>query len=250
MNKYIIGTIALGTAAAGWLLWGNSALTKTHITVESTALPRSFDGFRIAHITDLHNTRFAKLPALVTEAKPDIIAITGDLIDARRPGMDAALDTIQQLLHIAPCYYVMGNHESRIPEYPALETALQQLGVYVLRNEAIELERSGEYLTVIGVDDPSISPDFADTVSTLRGSARGFTLLLSHRPERFAALCGKKVTDTVEEADIAAVLSAEKCYDVVFINQADIVPTDTLAALLTCSVSVGSVQRKEWKRIK
>ncbi|MBP3654668.1 MAG: metallophosphoesterase [Oscillospiraceae bacterium] len=189
MNKYIIGTIALGTAAAGWLLWGNSALTKTHITVESTALPRSFDGFRIAHITDLHNTRFAKLPALVTEAKPDIIAITGDLIDARRPGMDAALDTIQQLLHIAPCYYVMGNHESRIPEYPALETALQQLGVYVLRNEAIELERSGEYLTVIGVDDPSISPDFADTVSTLRGSARGFTLLLSHRPERFAAYC-------------------------------------------------------------
>ena len=71
-----------------------------------------------------------------------------------------------------------------------------------------------------------------------------------HRPERFAALCGKKVTDTAEEADIVAVLSAEKCYDIVFINQADIVPADTLAALIPCPVVTGSLRQKRWQRVK
>jgi hypothetical protein len=96
-----------------------------------------------------------------------------------------------------------------------------------------------------------LPPACRKTVCVVGASGIGKPIeAVAHRPERFAALCGKKVTDTVEEADIAAVLSAEKCYDVVFINQADIVPAATLAALLTCPVAVGSVRRKEWKRIK
>ena len=99
--------------------------------------------------------------------------------------------------------------------------------------------------------EPVLPPACGKVICVVGASGIGKPIeTVAHRPERFAALCGKKVTDTVEEADIAAVLSAEKCYDVVFINQADIVPADTLAALLTCPVSVGSVQRKEWKRIK
>ena len=99
--------------------------------------------------------------------------------------------------------------------------------------------------------EPVLPPACGKVICVVGASGIGKPIqTVAHRPERFAALCGKKVTDTVEEADIAAVLSAEKCYDVVFINQADIVPTDTLAALLTCPVAVGSVQRKEWKRVK
>ena len=99
--------------------------------------------------------------------------------------------------------------------------------------------------------EPVLPPACRKTVCVVGASGIGKPIeTVAHRPERFAAICGKKVTDTVEETDISAVLSAEKCYDVVFINQADIVPAATLAALIPCPVVTGSLRQKRWKRVK
>lgn len=185
------------TAAAGWLLWGNTAITTTELTIAHRAVPAPFDGFRIAHITDFHNTRFGKghhrLLTRLQQAKPDIIAITGDMIDARRTDIPLALEFAREAVKLAPCYYVMGNHEARIPEYPVFEEGLRSVGVHVLRSESVQLEREGEYLTVIGLDDPAASESFTADLLHLRESARGFTLLLSHRPERFETYCAAGV---------------------------------------------------------
>ena len=88
--KKIIAVIvlALMLCLTAFTLWGNIALEVTLITVQSENLPKSFDGFKIAHVSDLHNAEFGKdnvkLLEKIKSQNPDIIAITGDLVDSRR----------------------------------------------------------------------------------------------------------------------------------------------------------------------
>ena len=201
MNLRIILPVllALLLALAGWILWSNRALELNTYTVESLDLPNSFDGFRIAHVSDLHNAEFGdnngKLLAVLRKAQPDIIAITGDLIDSRRTNISVALKFAEEAVKIAPCYYVPGNHEARIVEYDVLRSGLEKLGVVVLQNENTTMEISGETITVAGVLDPSFETDYllgdSETVmknylqSTVTEDA--YTLLLSHRPELLQA---------------------------------------------------------------
>ncbi len=69
-----------------WTIWGNTALTVSNIKISSSRIPPAFSGFRIAQISDLHNAQFGKnnikLLELLSENEPDIIVITGDLVDA------------------------------------------------------------------------------------------------------------------------------------------------------------------------
>ena len=193
-RKTIAAAAAAVTAAsAGYVLWANKAVTTTNITVTSPALPPAFDGFRIAHISDLHNDELGKnhrdLVRALQKAQPDIIAITGDMIDARRTNIPCALRFAKQALEIAPCYYVMGNHEARIPVYPELEHGLVHLGVTVLRNDTATLQRGDAAITMIGLDDPSITPNFHQILWELAQSTENFKLLLCHRPEEFHSYC-------------------------------------------------------------
>ena len=103
-----------------WIAWGNTALELNTYTVSSAKLPQSFDGYRIAHVSDLHNAEMGKdnekLLTILRDADPDMIAITGDLIDSRSTNVEIALNFIREAVKIAPCYYVTGNHEARISE--------------------------------------------------------------------------------------------------------------------------------------
>ena len=71
-------------------------------------MPDAFDGYRIAHVSDLHNTEIGdgnkKLLAMLREAAPDIIAITGDMIDSRNTDVAVALAFAEEAVQIAPCY--------------------------------------------------------------------------------------------------------------------------------------------------
>jgi len=181
-----------------WTAWGNTALELNTYTVSSDRLPVAFDGYRIAHISDLHNTEFGErnknLLTILQEAAPDIIAITGDLIDSRNTDVEVALAFAEKAMQIAPCYYVTGNHEARISEYNELKIGLEDVGVIVLDDKRIGLELSGESITLLGVDDPSFDTDylFGDAASVVSSKLKdliteedGFTVLLSHRPELF-----------------------------------------------------------------
>ncbi|MBR4309188.1 MAG: metallophosphoesterase, partial [Oscillospiraceae bacterium] len=68
-----------------WTIWGNSALELNELTLVSSTLPEAFHGYRIAHVSDLHNAQMGSsnetLLAMLRSAQPDLIAITGNLID-------------------------------------------------------------------------------------------------------------------------------------------------------------------------
>ena len=181
-----------------WIASDNTGLELNTYTISSSRLPENFDGYRIAHVSDLHNAEMGKnnekLLSMLQDANPDIIAIAGDLIDSRSTNVEIALQFIQEAVKIAPCYYVTGNHEARVSEYDELKTGMETAGVIILEDARTEISLGNEVITLIGVNDPSFQTDYLfgdsktvmDTkLGTLHADDDGFTILLSHRPELF-----------------------------------------------------------------
>ena len=167
-------------------------------SIESEKLPESFDGFKIAHISDIHGSDFgrdnARLVKKVRELKPDIIAITGDLADK-----DADIRVIDSLLEglsaIADVYYVSGNHEWGSGRMDELKELFEKHGVYYLSNSYTLLERSGESIVLCGVDDPNARlsmPAPEDVVERIDEEVgESYRVLLGHRNywvEKYPAL--------------------------------------------------------------
>ena len=97
---------------------------------------------------------------MLQDAEPDIIAITGDLIDSRNTDIEIAIQFAEEAVKIAPCYYVTGNHEARVSEYDDLKNGLTELGIIILEDERIYLDQNGETITLIGINDPSFKSDY------------------------------------------------------------------------------------------
>ena len=181
-----------------WTLWGNTALEVNEYEIVSDRIPEAFAGFRIAQVSDLHNKDFGEgygqLLTLLSEINPDIIVVTGDLIDSRQTDLDVALEFAWQAGKIARVYYVSGNHEARVPEYDDLKIGLVKAGVVILENQKVQITREGESITLMGIDDPSFQEDylFGDSesvarqaIENLQNESDEYTILLSHRPELF-----------------------------------------------------------------
>lgn len=189
-------TAALLALFAAWLIWGNTALMISRVTVKDEGIPAAFDGFRIAQVSDLHNAEFgegnARLLDMLRNAAPDIIVITGDLVDANRTDIPLALHFASEAVKIAPVYYVTGNHEGALRSYGTLREGLEQAGVTVLKNAVTALERGGESVKLIGLDDVNFA--FREELSSgpgalleeklnALGTGGGFSIVLAHRPE-------------------------------------------------------------------
>jgi len=173
----------------------NKTIVTTNYTVTSERLPKSFDGFTIVQVSDLHNALFGSgncdLIKAVKDAVPDIIAITGDTMNAYAPSAAEACALMDELVKIAPVYFVTGNHEYRTEaEFSKLYEHMKSIGVTVLRDESCTIERDNEHITVVGVEDPTYSgifdfvysDEFAKKVCSLTPK-EGFVLTLSHRPD-------------------------------------------------------------------
>ena len=183
---------------AAWTIWGNTALEVNECEIVSDRIPQNFDGFRIAQVSDLHNAEFGegneKLIQLLSQTDPDVIVITGDLIDSRHTDIEIALEFARQSIKIAPVYYVSGNHEARVREYEDLKMGLTEAGVVMLENQKVQITRGGESITLMGIDDPSFQEDYLfgdaesvarQVITDLQNESDGYTVLLSHRPELF-----------------------------------------------------------------
>lgn len=192
------GIVLLTLAAlAAWLAWGNTALMVNRITVRDARIPAGFDGFRIAQVSDLHDAEFgdgnAKLLAMLAKCEPDIIVMTGDLIDANRTDIDLTLRFAEGAVDIAPVYYVTGNHEGAVMEYWILREGMAASGVNILSDRACRLTRGGDTLLLAGLDDPNfatreeISEGFPamiqNKLARLTDMSDEYTVLLAHRPE-------------------------------------------------------------------
>jgi len=107
--------VVLVVLAAGvfWFRWQCWGVETTETQVERSGLPAGFDGLRLAHLSDLHGHEYgtdsAELLAMVAEQAPEIIVLTGDLID-RVEQLTMVPALAEGLSSIAPTYYVTGNH--------------------------------------------------------------------------------------------------------------------------------------------
>ena len=198
LKHNIISIVAVTITICCWIGWSNKALEINEHKVMNNQIPESFSGFRIAQVSDLHNAEFGNrnenIRGRLSQCDPDIIVLTGDLIDSRHTDIEIALDFAGEAVLIAPVYYVTGNHEARVPEYEELKMGLIEAGVMVLENQKIQITRDGESITLMGIQDPSFRTDYlfgdAESVSrqaitSLQNESDGFTVLLSHRPELF-----------------------------------------------------------------
>ena len=116
-------------------------------------------------------------------------------MDSRHTDIDIALSFAEEAVRIAPVYYVTGNHEANLSQYDRLRDGLEAVGVSVLDDRAVELERNGEKITLIGLSDPDFImkgdmfgevPAMINTkLENLTDTDNSYTILLSHRPELF-----------------------------------------------------------------
>nr|WP_141719839.1 metallophosphoesterase [Domibacillus iocasae] len=168
----------------------NNVLTVTDIPVESQNIPAGFDGYRIVQLSDLHSKSFGDQQQVLAEKvkaqRPDVLFFTGDLIDLRRGDEENGYTLMEEMMKIAPVYFVTGNHEWQV--FEEKEKRLREMGVNVLRNESVTLQHEGDTINLIGIDDPLIT-ETAEALQTAwktMESTEQYTILLSHRPELFS----------------------------------------------------------------
>lgn len=165
-------------------------ITTEHI-YESEKIPENFDGLRITQVSDLHDGLFGSnqkhLVEKVKETNPNVIFITGDIIDSNRYNLEQSLDAVRQFVEIADVYYVIGNHEVAINQVEEIYEALSEIGVHVMSNTSLTLTLNGESINLVGIEDPL---NGLDTQTMLNKAVKNmnpdlFTVLLAHRPEEF-----------------------------------------------------------------
>ncbi|AOR25120.2 phosphoesterase (plasmid) [Clostridium taeniosporum] len=179
-------------------IWQNNSITISKYDYVNSKIPHDFNNFTIAHISDLHNKMFGKnqvkLLNKVKSISPDIIVITGDLIDRRKYDLDTAIKFVSGAVKIAPVYYVSGNHEAWSGKFPLIKEKLMDMGVYILDDKAFKLSKGSGSIHLLGLSDPDfLTSNYMDGTDTSKmgeqltkwSTDKSFKILLSHRPELF-----------------------------------------------------------------
>ena len=164
--------------------------------IRSPQLPDSFDGFTILHLSDLHadmnGGAMRRLIELLPAVSYDLCVLTGDYRGKTYGPYQGAIDGLARVrAHLrGPVYGVLGNHDT-IRMVPALE----EIGIRMLLNELEAIERGGEHIHLVGIDDAHYYR--VDNIEKAASSvpAAEFSILLSHTPEiyRQAAHAGFQV---------------------------------------------------------
>lgn len=180
------------------LVDSNSRIVVDEYPFHTQQLPSSFNGFRIAQLSDIHAADFGgeniRLIDAVQKARPDIIVITGDMIDDDDQ-LAIIAPLVKGLIRLAPVYYITGNHEWDSGGLRDLLAFLEETGVTVLRNTYVTLRSGGDTIVLAGIDDRNGPADMKSPetlISEIRSKEGDpFIVLLVHRNsylQRYTAL--------------------------------------------------------------
>lgn len=164
-KKYIKSALVLLIVIALLLFcsYQNRHLETTYYTYKAEQLGADLEGYRIVQISDLHNVKFGKnnqkLVDRIRECEPDMIVLTGDLVDSNHTNVDRAVQFVDEIVKICPVYYVTGNHEYWLEksEYDELMDGLVSAGVVILDNQVVEISRGDAKFRLVGLDDRSLA---------------------------------------------------------------------------------------------
>ncbi|UNJ93132.1 metallophosphoesterase [Bacillus mycoides] len=209
MKKNINRVILIVSTIVGIIIFSylqNNLISVNEVNIASSKIPSSFKGFKILQLSDLHNKKFGEnqnvLIKKVKNLNPDIIVITGDLIDSKSYNAEISLQVIRELVTEYPVYFVTGNHEQWSGKYNSLEKELKKYHVTVLRNEHVSIQKEGQEINLLGIDDPEFTSGNRDEEHIVKNEIRkakdgmnsdGFKILLSHRPEFLEAYADEQV---------------------------------------------------------
>ena len=174
----------------------NKHLETTHYTYAAEQLGADLEGYRIVQISDLHNAKFGKnnqkLVDRIRECEPDMIVLTGDLVDSNHTNVDRAVQFVDEIVKICPVYYVTGNHEYWLEksEYDELMDGLIGAGVVILDDQVVEISRGNAKFRLVGLDDKSLADG---TLEALLSDEKELTVVLAHEPQYFARYAGTGV---------------------------------------------------------
>lgn len=141
---------------------------------------------KITQITDFHSNKYINLDKLfenIKEYQPDIIVLTGDIIDHKTTDLKLALDLAKRATKMNKnVYFVSGNHEDRNPLYTELAIKMKSLGVVILNNESTVIDINGVKINIAGVKFYLNREDYNRAITNI--NVDNYTILLSHSPNR------------------------------------------------------------------
>ncbi|MFH2005867.1 MAG: metallophosphoesterase [bacterium] len=206
-----VAGLATGTVltAAGYALaHGLGKLVVKRVEILLPHLPRELDGFTIVQLTDLHlgpmrqRDWMADVVTRVNALKPDLVAVTGDLVDGTVGQLAADVAPLQGLKPPHGVFFVTGNHEYFV-DLPGWLKHLPSIGLRVLRNERVTIKRGSASFDLVGIDDHEgrrlARGHGADVPKAMQGVApKRAVVMLAHQPKAVLEAC---------EHDVGLVLS-------------------------------------------
>ena len=190
------------------LVWGTNDIVTSTYSVGNEKIPSEFDGYRIVQISDLHNKEFGKnqkrLIEKIKKENPDLIVITGDIVDRRKWGTKNMEKFLSEVKGIAPIYYVSGNHEVWSFKYDIVKKILRKYDVNILDDEVKSIRKRKEEngkvgktesikkgsseIKIAGIIDTGFEDREEYVPEILKNLKKKvkvdeFSILLSHRPE-------------------------------------------------------------------
>ena len=165
--------IGLGTTMFGTLLYGFSNKYRyqvNNIDLNFDTLPEPFKGLRIVHISDIHSGSFTNKEAVekgvqkILDTKPDLILFTGDLVNDAAEEMNEYKEVFAKLNAPLGVYSTLGNHDygdykawpseaDKLANLDRLKAVHAEMGWKLLMNEHVMLERDGDRIAVIGIEN-------------------------------------------------------------------------------------------------
>ncbi|UEG48645.1 metallophosphoesterase [Ferruginibacter lapsinanis] len=204
--------LAAGGGLFGSLLYGFSNKYKYQvkkIKLSFDNLPAGFKGLKILHISDIHSGSFTNKKAVehgvqeILDQQADIILFTGDLVNDRATEMEEYMDVFNRLKAPLGVYSVFGNHDygdyvswpingvSREQNLENLKKVHADLGWRLLMNEHVPIERNGDTIALLGIENWSAKARFPKhgrmDLAYPGAEKYPFKILMSHDPSHWDA---------------------------------------------------------------
>jgi predicted MPP superfamily phosphohydrolase len=199
-RRELLGTAAVALPVIATFGTAGISLPQTQrfrvreISIALKNLPESLDGMRIAHITDTHVGKFTtgkmldEIADATNRLNPDLIFLTGDLIDNSIKDLPAALAMVQRMNPRSGLFMIEGNHDL-IDDPAAFARDVQASGINFLKNQSAMVQVRGQDIQILGIAwdrNESRMHDDVATVAKLRQPS-AFPILLAHHPHAFDA---------------------------------------------------------------
>jgi len=194
--------LVMGAVAYGYA-WGHRRLVVTHVTVPVAQLPPTLAGLRLVHVSDLHVGPIADRGALrealdrVVALDPDVVCVTGDIVDSRATDLDAWIPELARLSARHGVFAILGNHDL-FAGADRIAAAIARFTTWrVLRDEVATLDVDGARLHLLGLDHRAVPHAVAQLPALVGAVPPGEpAILLAHHPDVFpaAATAGVSLT--------------------------------------------------------